>query len=818
MTKKESKKMKFLKNKFRIFALLFILTMSNDSGAQMFWNQTCQFAGTNTSYVSVPSTAGTDITGDFTAQTWVNPTSVTGSERGIIAKGSVLGVSMRYAVRINTTGKVTVYTNGVLRLTSAATLAINSWTHVTATFSAATDSFAIYINGVKNIAAVVGGVEPSSNTDSLYIGIAGSGINYIGQMDEVRLWNRALTLTEITQNFRTSLGTSSGLYSALVFSLPFQNRHSGGTQFSTIDWTGNGNNGTGRNVTAVSQTNNQYTTISANECLNFLGSKEYAAGQSNSLVSPSSQITLEAWVFPKSYTNSPTIISKNSSTSYKLNLGTTGKVEFVPKGGASIAVSNAVIAQNRWTHIAATYNGSATRIYVNGVLDTTDTSISGAIGTNSDSLFIGCDNTTGSTTKYFNGYIDEVRIANYVKTNDQIKNYMYRSIDSVNQPNAASNNVSYNFDGTTVDNADGGPRLFLRNNTIFSHVGGISNQPVSPLLRSDSRNFSEGYNIRTSNKRLPLTGGTGTVDDSLMIPFNVNINDINVFVAIHHTDETNLDVSLIAPNGEIVELSTDNVTAGAYDNLITIFDDQAVNIVTNTTYTSFLPAIRPEVNMFNTFGGDYTQGIWRLRVVDDGGTADTGRLVAWGIQFNTSPFAARVSSLNLTSIIQGFWDGVSMVQDTMRVYLRNTTAPYAITDSSKVFLSSSGNSIISFLNTGNETKYITLKHRNSLDTWSAAGVAFKIDSTVTYNFTTAANRAYGNNLALKGGKYCVYNGNVNGDIGIDLADVIAVFNAGSVFTVGYVKTDVTGDNFVDLTDALAAYNNASVFAATITPP
>jgi len=810
--------MNYLKQNFRSIALIIMMFIGNESGAQMFWNQTCQFAGTNTSYISVPSTAGTNITGSFTAEAWVNSSNVSGLERGIISKGSALGVSMRYAVRISSTSKITIYTNGVLRATSVASIAVNTWTHVAATYSTATDSFAIFINGVKNVAAVVGVAAPASNTDSLFIGIAGSGINYIGQLDEVRLWNRALTAAEISRSFRSTINASGGSYESMILSLPFQKNHSGGTTFSTLDWSGNGNNGTGRNVTAVSQTGNQYTTISPNECLSFSGTNAYISGPSNSLVSPSSQITLEAWVYPKSYLNNPTIISKKSSTSYKLNLNTSGKVEFNPKGGASILESKAVIFQNRWSHIAATYNGTTTSIYINGVLDTSFISISGAIGTNTDSLLIGCDKPVSFADNFFTGFIDEVRIANYVKTSEQINNYLYRSIDSVNQPNAASTNVCYNFDGYAVDNSDGGPRMYFRNNAIFSHPGGTANPPESPMLREDSKNFTEGFNIRTSNKRVPLTGGSGTTDDTLNIPYNASINDINVFVAINHTDETNLDVSLIAPNGETVVLSTDGVTAGANDNLITIFDDQAANIVTSTIYTSFTPSIRPEGNLFNTFGGDYTLGKWILRVTDDGGTADTGRINAWGIQFNTSPFANRISTLNLTCIIQGFWNGTSMVQDTARIYLRNTTSPYAITDSSKVFLGPTGNASIAFINTGTATKYINVKHRNSVEVWSASGVAFKLDSTITYDFTTAANKAYNSNQILNLGKWCMHNGNANGDIFVDLADVLLTYNAANIFTVGYVKTDMTGDNFVDLTDVLVAYNNATNFVTVVTPP
>ncbi|MBK8550301.1 MAG: proprotein convertase P-domain-containing protein [Ignavibacteria bacterium] len=342
--------------------------------------------------------------------------------------------------------------------------------------------------------------------------------------------------------------------------------------------------------------------------------------------------------------------------------------------------------------------------------------------------------------------------------------------------------------------------------------------PVSPMLRDDAKPFGTGFTVKYSGKKVPLTGGSGTTLDTLLIPFNVNINDINIFVAINHTDETNLDVSLTAPTGQAVQLSTDGLTAGAYDHLITIFDDQATNSVISTPFTSFTPSVRSDSNLFNKFGGDYSQGRWVLSVTDDGGTADTGRIYSWGIQFNSSPISGTITTLNLTSIIQGFWDGATMVQDTMRVYLRNTTPPYLITDSSKVFLSSTGFANISFANTATSTKYIALKHRNSIETWSATGVNFKQDSTTTYDFTTGSNKAYGSNLGLKNGKYTVYNGNVNTDFVIDLTDVVAVYNASNVFTLGYTIVDLTGDNFVTLDDVLLAYNNASNFVGKITPP
>ncbi len=61
--------------------------MCNNTNAQMFWNQTAQFAGNSSSYIAVPNSTDINLTGDFTMESWIFPTSVSGSEKGIFAKG-----------------------------------------------------------------------------------------------------------------------------------------------------------------------------------------------------------------------------------------------------------------------------------------------------------------------------------------------------------------------------------------------------------------------------------------------------------------------------------------------------------------------------------------------------------------------------------------------------------------------------------------------------------------------------------------------------------------------------------------------------------
>jgi hypothetical protein len=66
-----------------------------------------------------------------------------------------------------------------------------------------------------------------------------------------------------------------------------------------------------------------------------------------------------------------------------------------------------------WVHIAGTYDGSALRIYVNGVLDATR-AVTGTTCANTEPLAVGAKNrtVTGVVEAYFDGRIDDVRVYN----------------------------------------------------------------------------------------------------------------------------------------------------------------------------------------------------------------------------------------------------------------------------------------------------------------------------------------------------------------------------------------------------------------------
>ncbi|MHC1776271.1 MAG: choice-of-anchor J domain-containing protein [Lentimicrobium sp.] len=120
--------------------------------------------------------------------------------------------------------------------------------------------------------------------------------------------------------------------------------------------------------------------------------------------------------------------------------------------------------------------------------------------------------------------------------------------------------------------------------------------------------------------------------------------------------------------------------------------------------------------------------------------------------------------------------------------------------------------------------YITIKHRNSIETTSAAPVSFAgID--ISYNFAISASQAYGSNqkdLNGNGSLWGLYSGDVSSISGeqdgyVDLFDLINVYNLNIVSASGYQPSDLTGDGYVDFIDLIIVYNNNVNSVGIITP-
>jgi trimeric autotransporter adhesin len=111
--------------------------------------------------------------------------------------------------------------------------------------------------------------------------------------------------------------------------------------------------------------------------------------------------------------------------------------------------------------------------------------------------------------------------------------------------------------------------------------------------------------------------------------------------------------------------------------------------------------------------------------------------------------------------------------------------------------------------TYSDSYFITIKHRNSIQTTSASPVSFAAGS-INYDFTSGGAQAFGNNLKdVGGGNFAIWGGDVNQDGIVDSGDMNPVDNLSTAITFGYVAEDVNGDGIVDSGDMNIVDNNST---------
>jgi hypothetical protein len=136
-------------------------------------------------------------------------------------------------------------------------------------------------------------------------------------------------------------------------------------------------------------------------------------------------MTLEAWVRPTANDNWRTAVIKERPGDLSYALYSSGIARpsvhiSTSTGAAGSATGPTAPALNTWTHLAATYNGSTVRLYVNGVQVATGNR-SGTLFSSTGAVRIGGNSIWG---EWFAGQIDDVRIYNTVLTAAQIQTDM----------------------------------------------------------------------------------------------------------------------------------------------------------------------------------------------------------------------------------------------------------------------------------------------------------------------------------------------------------------------------------------------------------
>jgi hypothetical protein len=160
------------------------------------------FNGTS-AWVTVADAASLKLTNGMTIEAWVNPTTGSGW-RAVVLKETSNGLAYAlYSANNASRPEGYVHTNADIGDAGTAAVALNTWTHLAVTFDGST--LRMFVNGVQVSSASVTGSMGASTGPLRIGGDSVWGEYFKGQIDEVRIYNRALSPGEIQTDMNTPI-------------------------------------------------------------------------------------------------------------------------------------------------------------------------------------------------------------------------------------------------------------------------------------------------------------------------------------------------------------------------------------------------------------------------------------------------------------------------------------------------------------------------------------------------------------------------------------------------------------------------------------
>jgi len=159
------------------------------------------------------------------------------------------------------------------------------------------------------------------------------------------------------------------------------------------------------------------------------------------------------------------------------------------------------------------------------------------------------------------------------------------------------------------------------------------------------------------------------------------------------------------------------------------------------------------------------------------------------------------------------------IADQVNVELHDELPPFDVTYTfDNVFLGTDGMvTIPSLPGTISGSYYLVIKHRNSIETWSALPVDLSPAGPISYDFTIEAGQAYGGNLRQIDGVFVLWGGDVSQDGIVDGSDLAEVDNGSTSLLMGYNPQDINGDGLVDGSDLALVDNNSTLIIQVMRP-
>ncbi|MDD5238833.1 MAG: DUF6531 domain-containing protein [Candidatus Nanoarchaeia archaeon] len=483
------------------------------------------FDGTN-DYINCGTSATLAAGRDsITSEAWVKPDTITGYDRIVTKKWQhylyLEGGYLAFHISGGTPATI---------LYSPSRLATGTWYHVAGTWDGSTVK--VWINGTQvNSASVSGSMNNFAYT--CYIGQSEGETRFFdGLIDEVHIGNDALSSTVLSAHAQQKPEN------AILLNYTFEENTNTAYDQSEFDKDGTFNG----NAVDV-QNPNGY-------CVYLDGTGDYVS-HTNAYCYQPQEFTLESWIFPISADEHDNIISKPYNTggqpyySYGLKIHNDGDITVLNAAGGSNQElrTDSGITFNRWTHVAGTWDGTYLKIYVNGELVKTSSSISGLISYNTNIVTVGSYN---GASNYYYGYQDNTKIFHYALSSTQIE-AEYNSDPPIKVMNTGKQDWNYYIDDQV--------------NAVSGNLVHAAKTDISVSCRGcgDAMSIDRVYN--SANKDVLSYFGYGWTSN-----YDISLFDGESFVRIYQPDGS-FETYLPTSGGNYAS------PTGVYSNLVLSVND-----------------------------------------------------------------------------------------------------------------------------------------------------------------------------------------------------------------------------------------------------
>jgi hypothetical protein len=331
-------------------------------------NHSVYFNGSADSLTTAVTNSAFDLsTGNWTIEAWVYPTTLSGSP-GVLNLYATAGTNSGLNFWINSSG-VLNQDNGVTGTTGAGTVLINTWTHIAAVRTSSATQ--LYVNGV----AVGATISQAPNAAGFaYIGRMSSTPQYFtGYISNVRVV-KGTAITPIAGGPTSPLTAVSGTSLLTCKSNRFidnSTANTGGTPFNI--------------TTAGTPAIKPVQPFAASNIvklgsMSFDGTGDWLPAQiaNTHMALGTSDFTIEMWIYPTISGNlgflniSPTAGGFSTSSTNTIALSAYyGNFNGYIGNNGSLTASSGRIITNAWNHFAVVRSSGVSKVYINGVLETT---------------------------------------------------------------------------------------------------------------------------------------------------------------------------------------------------------------------------------------------------------------------------------------------------------------------------------------------------------------------------------------------------------------------------------------------------------------